>query len=312
MNAAPALLAYAAGVGLVGPRVLLRSAWPHRAPALGAAVWTALMLSFTLAVALVTAQLAMPSGHLHTGLFGLLHACGLDRLADPGTLGALTTPLDGVAAPPLAAVVAPFAVLGGLAGAFLFRLARAGRLRARHRDRLDKVGVRSARLGATVLPHRTAAAWCLPGLRSRVVVSDAAVRLLTDEQLDAVLEHERAHVAGRHHLPLALADAFATVFPRLPLARHARAELAVLLEMVADDRSLRSHPYEVVATAMYEMAAARAPKGAFAVGGPTALLRMRRVLGPRRSPHPALRGSLVSFALAAPLLPLLVACPPGL
>ncbi|MEJ8671811.1 M48 family metalloprotease [Streptomyces sp. MS1.AVA.1] len=90
------------------------------------------------------------------------------------------------------------------------------------------------------------------------------MRGLTPEQLAAVLEHERGHVVGRHHLALAAAQAFHSVFRRLPLARHGREQTALLLEMVADDCALRRHSGEALATAMYEMAAARTPKGAFA------------------------------------------------
>ncbi|MER5737206.1 M56 family metallopeptidase [Streptomyces sp. NPDC002262] len=302
MNAAPALLGYAALVGVTAPRVLLRSAWPHRAPALGVTVWLALTVTFVLAVALAAAQLASPTEHLHAGLVGLLHACGVGSgpaAPDPGTADRL-------------AVALPAAVLGAWAGAVARRLLRAGRDRARHRARLDLVGVRCPRLRVTVLPHATPGAYCLPGLRARVVVSDAAVRLLSTRQLDAVVEHERAHVAGRHHLPLAAAEGFAALFRRLPLARHVRDQVALLLEMTADDRALRRHPDAVLATAMYELAAGRTPRGAFGAAGPSpAVLRMRRILGPRPAPHPALRSALASAAVTAPFLPLLVACPPG-
>lgn len=77
MNAAPALVGYTAAVGFVAPRLLLRSGWPHRAPALAAAVWHALAVSFSIGVALSAASLAMPTEHLHAGLVGLLHTCGL-------------------------------------------------------------------------------------------------------------------------------------------------------------------------------------------------------------------------------------------
>ncbi|MEW5626076.1 M56 family metallopeptidase [Streptomyces hydrogenans] len=302
MNAAPALLGYAALVGVTAPRVLLRSAWPHRAPSLGVTVWLALTVTFVLAVALAAAQLASPTEHLHAGLVGLLHSCGVGSgpaVPDPGTTDAL-------------AVALPAVVLGAWAGAVAHRLLRAGLRRARHRDRLDKVGVRCPRLRVTVLPHATPGAYCLPGLRARIVVSDAAVRLLSARQLDAVVEHERAHVAGRHHLPLAAAEGFGALFRRLPLARHVRDQVALLLEMSADDRALRRHPDAVLATAMYELAGGRTPRGAFGAAGPSpAVLRMKRILGPRRAPHPALRSALASAAASAPFLPLLVACPPG-
>ncbi|MDV9187702.1 M56 family metallopeptidase [Streptomyces sp. SR27] len=303
MNAAPALLGCAAIVGVAAPRLMARSAVPYGAPALGAAVWIALMMSFTLTTALAASQLATPTEHLHAGIVQLLHACGLGE----GTEGPDPSPTTA----DRLALTMPLAVLAAYGGAFFYHLARAGRIRARHRDRLDKVGVRSDRLRATVFAHRVPVAYSLPGLRSRVVVSDSAVRLLTDEQLGAVLEHERAHVSGRHHLLIAAVEAFSTVFPWLPLARHARAEIPVLLEMIADDRALRSHSRQALATALYEMAAGRTPAGAFAAGGSTALLRMKRLLGPRRAPHPVLRGSMAAATLAVPLLPVLAACPPG-
>jgi hypothetical protein len=209
------------------------------------------------------------------------------------------------------AIALPISVMLLLLGCFAFEVWRARRLRTRHLRVLDLVGRRSARLRATVLAHALPAAYCLPGLAPRIVVSEGALRLLSDEQLDAVLEHERAHVAGRHHLALAAAGAFAKVFRWLPLARHAREQTALLLEMIADDRVLLHHSREVLATAMYEMAAARAPQGAFAVGGPSALVRMQRVLAPRRRPHPALWGSMAVVAVTVPLFPFLVSCSPG-
>ncbi|MDJ0464106.1 M56 family metallopeptidase [Streptomyces sp. H27-C3] len=302
MNAAPALIGYMATVGVVAPRLILRSSWPHRAPALAAVVWQALALSFAISAALTAYHLATPTEHLHTGLLGLLHACGLHANVarpDPGMAQQL-------------AVALPGTVMLALIGSFALHVLRARSARARHRDALDLVGRHSEHLHATVLAYDAPAAYCLPGWRSRIVVSDAAVELLSSEQLDAVLEHERAHVAGRHHLVLAAAEAFASVFRWVPLARHIKEQTALLLEMIADDRALRTHSHAVFATAMYEMAAATTPRGAFAIGGHTALVRLRRVLGPRRAPHPVLRGAAAAAAVIAPVLPLLLACPPSL
>ncbi|MFF5757459.1 M56 family metallopeptidase [Streptomyces longwoodensis] len=302
MNAAPVLVGYTAAVGFVAPRLLLRAGWPHRAPALAAAVWHTLMVSFSIGAALAAYNLAMPTEHLHAGLVGLLHSCGLHvgtGEPDPDTADRL-------------AVALPATIGIALVSSLAFHVVRARRARTRHREAVDLVGHHSARLCATVLPYDIPAAYCLPGRHARIVISDAAVRELTPEQLGAVLEHEQGHIAGRHHLALAAAEAFHSVFRRLPLARHAREQTALLLEMVADDRALRRHSSEALATAMYEMAAARTPKGAFAAGGPTVLIRLKRVLGPRKAPHPAFWGSVAAVTAAVPLLPLLVACPPGL
>ncbi|MFI6012191.1 M56 family metallopeptidase [Streptomyces sp. NPDC051243] len=302
MNAAPALVGYTAAVGFAAPYLLLRASWPHRAPALAAAVWHALAVSFSFGAALSAASLAMPAEHLHAGLVGLLHTCGLDvgvGRPDPAIAARL-------------AVGVPGAIGFALVASFAFHVVRARRARTQHREAVDLVGRHSARLCATVLPYDTPGAYCLPGRDPRIVISDAAVRRLTPEQLGAVLEHEQAHITGRHHLVLAAVEAFYSVFRWLPLARHAREQTALLLEMIADDRALRSHSHEALATAMYEMATARTPKGALAAGGQSALIRLKRVLGPRKTAHPALWGSVATAAMAVPLLPLLVACPPGL
>jgi hypothetical protein len=112
---------------------------------------------------------------------------------------------------------------------------------------------------------------------------------------------------------MALSEAFARAFRWLPLARHAREQTAVLLEMIADDRALRSHPREVLATALYEMAAsAAAPRGAFSADGPGALLRLQRVLVPGRRPHPALSATMAATTVVIPLLPLLIGCAPSI
>ncbi|MEU1905056.1 M56 family metallopeptidase [Streptomyces hygroscopicus] len=233
---------------------------------------------------------------------GLLRFCGLTFDARiPGT-GPVGVPAVAV---PAAVALLPLARFG-------HELLRARRVRDRHRVVLDLVGRRSARLRATVLDHDTPAAYCLPGRRPRIVVSAGALRLLSPAQLESVLEHERAHVAGRHHLALAATEAFAQVFRWLPLAREARAQTALLLEMAADDRALRRHPREALASALYTMAAGRAPSGAFTVGGPGAVVRLRRVLAARRRPHPALCGLMAAAAVAAPLLPPLLGCAPGL
>src|SRR4029079_3658044 len=96
---------------------------------------------------------------------------------------------------------APRAAIGiALVASFFFHVVRARRVRTEHRVAVDLVGRHSARLSATVLPYDVPAAYCLPGRDPRIVISDAAVRQLTPEQLAAVLEHEQAHIAGRHHL----------------------------------------------------------------------------------------------------------------
>ncbi|MFD0448075.1 hypothetical protein [Streptomyces rhizosphaericus] len=85
--------------------------------------------------------------------------------------------------------------------------------------------------------------------------------------------------------------------------------------MAADDRALRRHPRQALVSALCAMAASQAPHapgGAFTVGGPGAVVRLRRMLDARRRPHPALCGVLAAVAVGLPLLPPLLGCTPGM
>ncbi|WP_230528684.1 M56 family metallopeptidase, partial [Streptomyces coeruleorubidus] len=128
------------------------------------------------------------------------------------------------------------------------------------------------------------------------------------QQVTAVLEHERAHIAGRHHLLVAATGAFGVIFRGLPLARLAHTEVALLLEMAADDRALRRCSRDALATALYAVASGQAPHMAFAAGGPSAVLRMRRILTPQDTYSPTPRTVFVALSAAAALTPLVLAC----
>jgi Peptidase family M48 len=73
-----------------------------------------------------------------------------------------------------------------------------------------------------------------------VILTTAAAQALDADQLDAVLAHERAHLAGRHHRLLALARIGREVFPFLPLMRDAEQQVARLVELHADDAATRA------------------------------------------------------------------------
>jgi Zn-dependent protease with chaperone function len=73
-----------------------------------------------------------------------------------------------------------------------------------------------------VLEHPAPLAWCLPGQAAPVIVSTAALDRLDPEGLRAVLAHERAHQASRHHALLLVAKALRVGCPWLPAARVGR------------------------------------------------------------------------------------------
>lgn len=303
MRVVAALIAYAAVVAVAVPLGLRRATWTHRLPALGIAVWQGLALSFVVSLALAVHQLAVPTAHLHIRLLDLLHACGLDG---PSHTVVPSREHD------VWGLLAPVGMALWPAGWFGVVLTGSLRFRRRHIALLDLVARREPVLDVMVLDHTTPAAYCVPGRLHRVVLTRGALDLLTAEQLQAVLTHERAHVAGRHHLVQAVADAFARAFPLLPLARDVRRETRLLLEMAADDHAARHHPREVLATAMFEVAAGQVPQAAFGAGGPDTLIRLRRLLVPTRTLHPAARLGIAAVVVAISLLPLVIACGPTL
>ncbi|MDX3458653.1 M56 family metallopeptidase [Streptomyces sp. ME02-8801-2C] len=299
MITAVALAAYAALAGAVVPVLLARVRWAHRVPAAAVLAWQGLMATFVIAAALAVYHFVLTEHHVHDGLAGLLSACGL------------TDPLTGDAPPTLghALKLAGPAVIVLMPVGWLVRCAwRDRRVRRRQLDTLALVGQPAPQYGATVVDHGIPAVYCLPGRRSRVVVTRGALEVLSDGQLRAVLEHERAHIVGRHHLLRLPTDAFCRAFRGLPLARHAKEQTELLLELIADDRALRFHPRETLATAMYEVAAGQVPQTALGAGGSSALIRLRRVLTPQPRPHRATWPGVVTAAVMAPLLPLLLAC----
>lgn len=302
MTTVAALAGYAVLVAAAVPPLLSRARWAHRAPVLAVAAWQALMTTFVVATTLAVYHLAIAGQHAHDGFVGLLTACGL--ITGAPARGAAPTQAD------VLALVAPAVIVLLPLGWFARCAWRAQRARRRHLDLLTLVGEPAPEYGATVVDHDTPAVYCLPGRSRRVVVTRGALDALSEEQLRAVLEHERAHIHGRHDLLHLWADAFSRAFPGLPLARHAKEQTALLVEMIADDRALRLHRREALATAMYEVAAGQVPQVALGAGGTGALIRLRRVLTPQPRPRRATRLGVVTATVAAPLLPLLVACGP--
>ncbi|MFI7503637.1 M56 family metallopeptidase [Streptomyces sp. NPDC049687] len=302
MSTAVILAGYAVVVGALVPSLLSRAAWGHRAPVLAVLAWQGLMVTFVFTATLAAYHLLVADHHAHGGLVGLLGACGL----------AFGAPLSGPAPslPQALALAGPATILLLPLGRLVTGAWQARRARQRHLDLLALVGDPAPEYGATVVDHVTPAVYCLPGRRCRVVITRGALDALSEEQLRAVLEHERAHIDGRHHLLHLLTDAFSRAFPGLPLARHAKEQTALLVEMIADDHALRFHPRDALATAMCEVAAGRVPPVALGAGGAGALIRLRRVLTPQPRPHRATWLGVAAATVVAPLLPLLVACGP--
>jgi Zn-dependent protease with chaperone function len=90
-----------------------------------------------------------------------------------------------------------------------------------------------------VLDATRPAVYCVPGRPPTIVVTTGALAVLEPGQLTAVLAHERAHLAGRHHLLLAVTRSLAAVAPFVPLFARGAGQVGRLAEMRADDAAAR-------------------------------------------------------------------------
>jgi Zn-dependent protease with chaperone function len=310
----PVLLLAAVAVGTVPAAAALASArWPYRSPAAAIALWQALGLSW--GVAAVGALAGLVAVRARWGLVGGVLA-GAAQAARDAALGSTAAAV--IAVGRLAFLLAGTALLGLLCWVLLAASAAVLLARRRHRVLLSLLAHGDPKVpGALVVDSPAAAAYCVPGLRSRIVISAGTLALLDAAELAAVLAHERAHLRARHDLVLLPFSALGQAFPRSQLVRQAHATVALLVEMLADDRARRQRPARELATALLRVGASGAggaPSGALAAlpaaDGET-VARVVRLLAPApRLPAPTLAliwtaaAALVAVPVALLLLPL--------
>ena len=303
MTIAVVLVAYAAGVGMLGPRVLGRARWTARAPLLAIVTYLAAGWSVVAAVGLVGLTLAVHATALGGGLSQLIGACVHRLRATYGTPGGATVAGLGLT---MAGAVAARTALTATT-----HLRTAGRQALRHAQTARLVGHPEPALGAVLVEHSQPAAYCVAGRQPTVILTTAAVQALDADQLDAVLAHERAHLAGRHHRLLALARIGREVLPFLPLMRDAEQQVARLVELHADDAATRARDPRLLATALVVLATAAGPAPALAAGATDSVQRIHRLLGPSEPLGRARRQLLRAAAAALAVAPVLLALTPA-
>ncbi|HEY3733113.1 MAG TPA: M56 family metallopeptidase [Streptosporangiaceae bacterium] len=243
--------------------MLATARWPRRAPAAAILLWQALGLGWGLAAVGALAGLAASPDH--SGVAGGALAFAVGSVGKP--TGPLQQPVL-LTALRLAALTMAIALLGLLCWVLAAACASVLRTKRRQRALLTLLARGDPKVpGALVVDHPGAAAYCLPGLRSRIVISAGTLDLLDQAELAAVLAHERAHVRERHDLVLLPFTALCGAFPRSRVAREAHEAVALLVEMLADDRARRARPARELATALMRFGVAGAqapPSGALA------------------------------------------------
>ena len=304
----PVLVLASVAIGIVPSAAGLAAAgWPRRSPAAAILLWQALGLGWGLAAIGALAGLGAAPGEF--GVAGGALAVA-DRAVRDVAAGAAP---DLIAALRLVCLAAGTGLLILLCWVLLAASAAVLRARRRQRALLSLLAHGDPKVpGALVLDHPTAAAYCVPGLRSRIVISAGALALLDQAELAAILAHERAHLRERHDLVLLPFTALRRAFPRSASARRAHGAVALLVEMLADDHALRHRPARELVTALIRVGTSGAgstPTGALAVGGTPdgeMAVRVARLL----EPAPGL--SVPALALVCAAATLVVAVPAAL
>jgi beta-lactamase regulating signal transducer with metallopeptidase domain len=144
-----------------------------------------------------------------------------------------------------------------------------------------------------------------------VILTTAALQTLDPDQVDAVLAHERAHLAYHHHRLLAIARIGRQVLPFLPLMRDADRQITRLVEMHADDMATAARGTGPLATALVVLAAAAGPAPGLAAATTDAVQRIQRLLRPAEPLSRLRRQLLGAGAAALALTPVLLALTPA-
>jgi Zn-dependent protease with chaperone function len=292
---------------LVGPvpTLLARASWPMRAPRAAVVLWQAIALAAVLSA--FSAGIAIAS-----------------RLFVPGPDGRPTATITSeveVLGWPLwliyVLVLALTLVVGARLVIAVLQVAIATRRRrAHHRMLVDILGKSHDSIPVQppthtydlrILDVEQPLAYCLPGVRSRVVVSEGTLTTLSDSEVAAILSHERAHLRARHDLVLEMFTAVHAAFPRFVRSANALDAVRLLIELLADDAAVRATGPTPLARALVACASGRIPSGALAAGGPTTVLRVRRLGGRGNSLAVAVTAYLAAAAvLVVPTIALAV------
>lgn len=311
MSLAALLLLYAGLAGWGVDWALSRWRRLHQIPRIALSMWHATALGSLTAV--VAALLMLAHDVWEHGLAWLLHADKArihDLYAGQSEVPALWNGTIAL----LMLIVSAFTVLLVRGVLHIRREALAHQLLART-ELAGAVLAHEPSVG--LVDHPVPAIYCVAGTRAstQILVTRGAMVALSRPQLDAAIEHERAHIRGHHHAMIVLADSLRRLTRPFGFLRHYPDAIGYLIELAADDAAARRHGRLTVATALLEMCAAIPAEASSTLSwiGSDPAARIKRLAG---SP-PAARGCVnlsllvaATFALAA--MPLAATIGPAL
>ncbi len=293
------------GVVLTAPvsTGLAQARWTRRAPRPALMLWQAVCLAagFSVVAGLVLLTVEPFGTALLPAAWNWFGALFTGRLSEPvwragcGVLAASLTAL----------------LLGVLTRTALVTRRR----RNAHREVLDLLTTPAGAAGAVaartvgraalrILDHRAAVAYTVPGWRSRVVLSAGLIDLLSEPELAAVIEHERAHLRARHDVLVLPFQAWAVALGWVPGVRPAGRSVAELTEMLADDVATARSSAGALSAALVKVALSgagpRSPEldHAPAIAGTAVADRVSRLI----QPHPLARWQIGVVYLACAAL----------
>jgi hypothetical protein len=253
-------------------QVLTRSTWTWRTPRVAILCWQAVGLAAGLSAVGLPIAIGLAAYDRGTGSALLALTNDLWHSTLPAGVGPVHLGLVGVG----------FGVGAVLLTTTVRSIHGTVRAQRRHRDLLALVARRDPTVpGALVLDHPSAAAYCLPGVKPRVVVSAGTLSLLDRAELEAVLTHERAHAEERHDLVLLPFTALCRALPWLRWVHEAHERVSLLVEMRADDKARELHAEAPLAGALRRFAAAEnriTPAGTLGLGDRDLDVRVQRLM----------------------------------
>jgi Zn-dependent protease with chaperone function/uncharacterized membrane protein len=294
------LLLYSIAMLVAAPSLLRALTYSGNAPRLGVATWLSaigtVVGSWLATAGLITVEAISHWTHPRTVAASCLARLRHTISGDAGIAPQIT----------LVLVAAGAAVAGAITGVRLATAVLGMRARAHEHARAVRlVGHRTSEADVVVVEASKAAAYCVAGRPSAIVVTSAARDALDDRQLAAVLAHERAHLAGHHAAIVRALRALAAVFPRLSLITEGAQQVPRLLEMCADDVAARRHSRRALLSGLIALCTA-VPAEALAAADLAVLARAERLATPpQESVKVKTRAALaivIAIMVAGPLI----------
>ncbi|SFB16200.1 Peptidase family M48 [Amycolatopsis marina] len=127
------------------------------------------------------------------------------------------------------------------------------------------------------IEHDRPMAYSLGGRDALIVATRSLADRLSPDELRAVLAHEHAHLHGRHHQVIAIAETVAKALGFVPLMRLAPGVLRLQVELAADRAAVRECGRGAVRSALLTLTAQSTLPGALAMAGGETAARLRHL-----------------------------------